>query len=116
MHPPAGARNGSRRACGGRATIRRSFNDRDVTSRGCVVALRLAWQWADDDAKGEILSLRWDRLHLGDSPYATLVRNKTGHQRHVPIPEAVIGTLKALPSYGAHEYLFPSQPTKMCAE
>jgi integrase len=66
--------------------------------------------------KGEILSLRWDRLHLGDSPYATLVRTKTGHQRHVPIPEAVIGTLKALPSHGAHEYLFPSQPTKMCPE
>ena len=66
--------------------------------------------------KGEILSLRWDRLHLGDRPYATLVRTKTGHQRHVPIPEAVIGTLKALPSRGDHEYLFPSRPTKMCPE
>jgi integrase len=31
--------------------------------------------------KGEILSLRWDRLHLENAPYATLVRTKTGHQR-----------------------------------
>jgi len=37
--------------------------------------------------KGELLSLRWDRIHLEDAPYATLVRIKTGHQRHVPIPQ-----------------------------
>jgi integrase len=35
---------------------------------------------------GEILSLRWDQLHLEVAPYATLVRAKTGRQRHVPIP------------------------------
>ena len=27
--------------------------------------------------KGEVLSLRWDRIHLEDSPYATLVRTKS---------------------------------------
>ena len=66
--------------------------------------------------KGEILSLRWDRVQLRESPYATLVRTKTGHQRHIPIPEVIIGTLKDLPSYGHDAYLFPSHPTKMCPE
>ena len=66
--------------------------------------------------KGEILSLRWDRVHLGETPYATLVRTKTGHQRHVPLPEVIIDTLKQLPSYGHDDYLFPSRPTKMCPE
>src|SRR5467141_3487 len=61
--------------------------------------------------KGESLSLRWDRVHLEDAPYATLVRTKSGHQRHVPIPQSIVKTLKALPSHGKHEYLFPSRPT-----
>src|SRR5882672_1736074 len=39
--------------------------------------------------KGESLSLRWDRVHLEDAPYATLVRTKSGHQRHVPIPQSI---------------------------
>ena len=66
--------------------------------------------------KGEILSLRWDRVHTEDAPYATLVRTKTGHQRHVPIPQSIVKTLKALPSYGAQDYLFPSHPTARCPE
>ena len=66
--------------------------------------------------KGEVLSLRWDHVHLEGAPYATLVRTKTGHQRHVPLPEAVLGALKALPSYGKHDYLFPSRPTAKCPE
>jgi len=66
--------------------------------------------------KGEILSLRWERVHLEDAPYATLVRTKTGHQRHVPIPRSIVKTLKALPSYGTHDYLFPSRPTARCPE
>src|SRR4029453_3295992 len=66
--------------------------------------------------KGEILSLRWDRVHLENAPYATLVRTKTGHQRHVPIPQSIVKTLKALPSHGTHEYLFPSRPTARCLE
>jgi integrase len=66
--------------------------------------------------KGEILSLRWERLHLGGSPYATLIRTKTGYQRHVPIPEVIVDTLKDLPSYGHDEYLFPSRPTRICPE
>ena len=66
--------------------------------------------------KGEVLSLRWDRVHLEDAPYATLVRTKTGHQRHVPIPQSIVKTLKGLPSHGRHEYLFPSRPTARCPE
>ena len=66
--------------------------------------------------KGEVLSLRWDRIHLEDAPYATLVRTKTGYQRHVPIPQAIVKTLKALPSHGTNEYLFPSRPTARCPE
>jgi integrase len=61
--------------------------------------------------KGEILSLRWEGVHLEDAPYATLVRTKTSHQRHVPAPQAIAKTLKALPSFRTHEYLFPSRPT-----
>ena len=64
--------------------------------------------------KGEILSLRWEHLHLGDAPYATLVRTKTGHQRHVPIPQSIVKMLNALPSHGTGEYLFPSRPTARC--
>src|SRR5580700_5616618 len=64
--------------------------------------------------KGEVLSLRWDRVHLEDAPYATLVRTKTGYRRHVPIPQSIVRTLKALPSHGRHEYLFPSRPTARC--
>jgi len=66
--------------------------------------------------KGEILSLRWERVHLEDAPYATLVRTKTGHQRHVPIPQSIVKTLKALPSHRTGEYLFPSRPTARCPE
>ena len=51
--------------------------------------------------KGEILSLRWDRVHTEDAPYATLVRTKTGHQRHVPIPQSIVKTLTAPPRTGA---------------
>jgi len=29
--------------------------------------------------KGEVLSLRWDRVHLEDAPYVTLVRTKSGY-------------------------------------
>jgi integrase len=61
--------------------------------------------------KGEVLSLRWDHVHLKNGPYATLARTKTGYQRHVPIPQPVVDTLTALPSYGTSEYLFPSHPT-----
>ena len=66
--------------------------------------------------KGEVLSLRWDRVHFEDAPYATLVRTKSGNQRHVPIPQSIVKTLKALPSHGTHEYLFPSRPTARCPE
>jgi hypothetical protein len=44
------------------------------------------------------------------------VRTKTGYQRHVPIPQSIVRTLKALPSHGRHEYLFPSRPTARCPE
>jgi hypothetical protein len=46
----------------------------------------------------------------------TLARTKNGHQRHVPIPQSIVKTLKALPSHGSHEYLFPSRPTARCPE
>ena len=92
---------------------------------------RMLWDKADGDRemrpflalagtttmrKSEILSLRWERVHLENAPYATLVRTKTGHQRHVPIPQSIVKTLKALPSHGKHEYLFPSRPTARCPE
>ena len=67
--------------------------------------------------KGEILSLRWDRVHLAMTPYATLVRTKTGHQRHVPIPEAAIkDTQGSAVIRPPGEYLFPSHPTAVHPE
>src|SRR5439155_12048819 len=66
--------------------------------------------------KGEVLSLRWDRVHLEDAPYVTLVRTKCGYQRHVPIPQSIVKTLRALPSHGTNENLFPSRPTARCRE
>ena len=66
--------------------------------------------------KGEILSLRWENLHLGESPSVKLVRTKTGHQRHVPLPSAVVEAIELLPSRGTSEYVFPSRPTARCPE
>jgi len=43
-----------------------------------------------------------------------IIFTKTGHQRHVPIPQSIVKTLKALPSCGAQDYLFPSHPTARC--
>ena len=60
--------------------------------------------------KGEILSLRWERVQLDEAPYATLVRTKTGHQRHVPIPQSIVKTLKALPSNGSSRVSVPFAP------
>jgi hypothetical protein len=34
----------------------------------------------------------------------------------VPTPQAIVSTLRALPSHGKHEYLFPSRPTAKCPE
>lgn len=66
--------------------------------------------------KGEILSLRWENLQLGDAPSVKLIRTKTGHQRHVPLPAAVADALKVLPSRATSQYVFPSTPTARCPE
>ena len=66
--------------------------------------------------KGEILSLRWEHLQLGDAPSAKLIRTKTGHQGHVPLPAAVADALKVLPSRATSQYVFPSTPTARCPE
>ena len=66
--------------------------------------------------KGEILSLRWENVHFGEAPYVKLVRTKSGHQRHVPLPAAVVQSIEVLPSRRASEYVFPSTPTARCPE
>src|SRR4029450_6890076 len=66
--------------------------------------------------KGEILSLRWQNIHLGEPPSVKLVRTKTGHQRQVPLPAAVVDALQLLPSRGTSEYVFPSRSTAPCPE
>jgi len=55
-----------------------------------------------------------EELYLLGTP--RLCAPKTGYQRHVPIPQSIVKTLKALPSHGRHEYLFPSRPTARCPE
>jgi integrase len=64
--------------------------------------------------KGETLSLRWEQVHLGGTPYATLVRTKRAISLTFRFPQSIVKTLTALPSRGTHEYLFPSRPTARC--
>src|SRR5206468_4558082 len=52
----------------------------------------------------------------GGCPVRNVVRTKSGYQRHVPIPQSIVKTLRALPSHGTNEYLFPSRPTARCPE
>jgi integrase len=66
--------------------------------------------------KGEILSLRWENIHLSEPASVKLVRTKTGHQRHVPLPTAVVEAIERLPSRATSEYVFPSGPTARCPE
>src|SRR5262245_7605080 len=111
-----GARNGSRRGCGGRATIRRSFNDSDVKSRGCVVALRLAWQWPTMMLRER--SCRCDGIVFISA--TALTPRQSGTKRAISATfqslKLLSGRRRRCPRTAPHEYLFPSQPTKMCAE
>ena len=49
------------------------------------------------------------------TPYVTLVRTKSGHQRHVPIP-AVVLDAQGSAVLRDRRYLFPSRPTARCPE
>ena len=61
--------------------------------------------------KGEVLSRRWDEVHLeGESPYVFVPRTKNGRPQRVPLPAVAITALKNLPSHGKHEYVFPARP------
>ncbi len=62
--------------------------------------------------KSEILERRWDEVFLNaELPYLRVPITKNGDPKSVPIPDAVVESLKRLPSYGKAEHLFPATPT-----
>jgi integrase len=88
----------------------------DKTEGDLSMRAFLAFAGTTTMRKGEILSLRSENVFLGDAPSVKLVRTKTGHQRHVPLPSAVVEAIQRLPSRGTSEYVFPSRPTARCPE
>jgi hypothetical protein len=54
--------------------------------------------------------------HSGNSQIPERLRSRTCACQHVPIPQSIVKTLKALPSHGWHDYLFLSRPTARCPE
>ncbi len=57
--------------------------------------------------KGELLSSRWEYVNLNEG-ILTLPTTKAGRSHTLPLPEAAVALLKALPSRGKSEWLFPT--------
>ncbi len=63
--------------------------------------------------KTAILSRKWNELDLdAEFPYVFLPKTASKNKRsnRLPLPQLVIKALRQLPSFGKHEYLFPSRP------
>ncbi len=62
--------------------------------------------------KNEILKRRYDELVLdGPAPCMYVPITKNGESEIVPLSTEAVEAVKALPSFGHDEYLFPSTPT-----
>ncbi|HEX8092055.1 MAG TPA: tyrosine-type recombinase/integrase [Blastocatellia bacterium] len=60
---------------------------------------------------GSILPRQYLEVFLDDKiPYIYVGRTKNGDPIKIPLPEIAIKAIKALPSYGNNEYLFPAKP------
>jgi integrase len=64
--------------------------------------------------KGEILSRKWSDIDLDSGNPCIYVRQtKNDEPKRIQLPDMAVTALRALPSYGHHEYVFPAkaQPT-----
>jgi integrase len=61
--------------------------------------------------KGEILSRRWSDIDLDSGNPCIYVRQtKNDAPKRIQLPDMAVAALRALPSYGHHEYVFPAKP------
>ena len=60
--------------------------------------------------KGEILSRRWSDIDLDSGNPCLYVRQtKNDEPKRIQLPDMAVAALRALPSYGHHEYVFPAK-------
>jgi integrase len=58
--------------------------------------------------KGEVLARKWSEVELdGSAPHIYVPRSKNGRPKRLPLAEEAIAALRALPSFGEDEYVFP---------
>jgi integrase len=61
--------------------------------------------------KGEILSRKWSDIDLDSGNPCVYVRQtKNDEPKRIQLPDMAVAALRALPSYGHHEYVFPAKP------
>jgi integrase len=60
--------------------------------------------------KGEMLSRRWSDIDLDSGNPCVYVRQtKNDEPKRIQLPDMAVAALRALPSYGHHEYVFPAK-------
>jgi integrase len=61
--------------------------------------------------KGEILSRKWSDIDLNSGNPCIYVRQtKNDEPKRIQLPDIAVDALRALPSYGRHEFVFPAKP------
>jgi len=61
--------------------------------------------------KGEILSRKWSDIDLDSGNPCIYVRQtKNDEPKRIQLPDMAVTALRALPSFGHHEYVFPAKP------
>ena len=61
--------------------------------------------------KGEILARRWSDIDIDSANPCMYVRQtKNDEPKRIQLPEMAVEALRALPSYGHHEFVFPAKP------
>ena len=61
--------------------------------------------------KSEILSRKWSDMDLDSGNPCIYVRQtKNDEPKRIQLPDMAVVALRALPSYGRHEYVFPAKP------
>lgn len=61
--------------------------------------------------KGEILSRKWGNIDLDSGNPCIYVRQtKNDEPKRIQLPDMAVDALRALPSHGCHEYVFPAKP------
>lgn len=63
--------------------------------------------------KGEILSRRWSDIDLDSGNPCIYVRQtKNNEPKRIQLPDMAVEALRARPSYGRHEFVFPASPIR----